>query len=227
MGMPADDSWVARQFADLQRQITELRAAQTLNAATISGDGLTITDASLNVIGKLGTFANGTGVALYRPDGTLAFQVFAGFVGIFDRAGNYVVTDDTTSGQGVARPYVPFGAFADNSAPTQTTQSATFVTVQTLVGYKQHPKITAQILCRSDTAGTTGEARLIDQANNQVGPTITVASAEFAYHTLPASALLGAHLSQVSLNLQIRRTAGTGNIGARGVSAWGVESSAT
>jgi hypothetical protein len=216
-----------RIVKDLQQRVENLERQPALNSATIKGDGLTILDANGNMIGKLGAFANGTGVALYRNDGSLAFDVFAGFVGIYDRAGNYIVTDDTTSGQGTARPYIPFGAFADNSAPTQTTQSATFSTVSTLIGYKQHPKITAQILCRSDTAGTTGEARLIDQNGAQVGPTITIPSADFSYHTIPASPLAGSYLAGISLNLQIRRTAGTGNISARGVSAWGVESAAS
>ena len=49
MGMPPDDSWVGRRLDDLQRQLNELRAARTLEAATIGKGGLTIAGGSLVV----------------------------------------------------------------------------------------------------------------------------------------------------------------------------------
>jgi hypothetical protein len=40
--MPANESWFADQIKSLQRQITELRAARTLEASTIGAGGITI-----------------------------------------------------------------------------------------------------------------------------------------------------------------------------------------
>jgi hypothetical protein len=68
-GMPANESWVADQLRSLQRQITELRAAQTLNAATVGAGGLS----SSNFDGSLNPPAVGTqgwGLA-GGPNGTI------------------------------------------------------------------------------------------------------------------------------------------------------------
>lgn len=54
--MPANDGWVADRFRELQRQISELRAAQTLNAATVGTGGI----ASSNFDGTLNPPAVGT-----------------------------------------------------------------------------------------------------------------------------------------------------------------------
>lgn len=55
-GMPANESWFADQLKSLQRQITELRAAQTLNAASVGTGGLS----SSNFDGTLTPPAVGT-----------------------------------------------------------------------------------------------------------------------------------------------------------------------
>lgn len=70
-GMPANDGWIAREFADLRRQLTELRAARTLDASTISPNGTLHVDGTLAVAGNLtvtGTTALGGTVTV---DGVL------------------------------------------------------------------------------------------------------------------------------------------------------------
>jgi hypothetical protein len=244
------DDWVSRRMQHLQRQIDQLAAARSADATQIGAGGITITaggsvrivDTSGTTIAIIGTLpspfydrADGSaqsGIIYYREDGSTAMVLgdgnatvppFQQSLQIYDRGGATIVADDTNSGQGLARPYLTFGAFADNTAPTLTTTSATFATIQTLIGYKQHPNITAQILCRSSDGTTTGEARLVDQGGTQVGATVTIPASDFTYHTISPAAVAGAHLAQISLNLQIRRTAGSGTIGARGVSAIGVQ----
>jgi hypothetical protein len=55
-GMPANESWFGDQIRSLQRQITELRAAQTLNAASVGAGGIS----SSNFDGSLDPPAVGT-----------------------------------------------------------------------------------------------------------------------------------------------------------------------
>jgi hypothetical protein len=78
MAMPPDDSWIRRAMQDLQRQITELRAARTLEAATIGAGGITvrggsivIQDASGNVLDTLdadGLTVSGGSVTINNGD---------------------------------------------------------------------------------------------------------------------------------------------------------------
>lgn len=46
-GMPTNDGWIAGELADLRRQITELRAARTLDASTVSPGGVLTVDGAL------------------------------------------------------------------------------------------------------------------------------------------------------------------------------------
>lgn len=168
---------------------------------------------------------------LGRDDGSLAFaladlgttpghshqQNWA----LYDRATNILFAEDTDSGVGLARPYLSLGPFMSNSYPTDTTTSGSFVTLQTLVGFKQHPKVWVQILGRSDDGTTTGEIRVIDQDGHVIGPVQTVTAGAYAYYNIGPAVLPGAHELAISLNIQARRTAGTGAIGVRGIAAWG------
>lgn len=224
------------RLAKLERKIRALEKRKTIGRASLSpGDNITVIGGQLrvydtlgNLIGFLGTTAGGeTGFFVQRADGTSSFYAWTsggGFAAMFDRASNYVVTDDATSGQGLARPYVPLGSFVDNSAPTRSTMSTSWTTLQTLSGYKQHPKITMQVLVQTGT-GTTGDVRVVDQNGVQVGATQSIAAAALEYRTIQG-ALAGAHMLGVSLNLQARVTSGVGAIGVRGGAAWGVESAA-
>jgi hypothetical protein len=169
--------------------------------------------------------------ALGRDDGTIAFALAdLGTVldhphqqnwAFYDRGANIVFADDTDSGQGIARPYIPLGAFMPNTYPTETTTSSSFVTLQTLVGFKQQPKVVMQVLVRADDPSTDGEIRVIDQDGNVIGGVQTVSAGAFGYINIGPAALPGAHELAISLNIQARRTSGTGTIGIRGISAWG------
>lgn len=174
-----------------------------------------------------------TGVIYYREDST-----YAAVLGdlnatippykqpwqILDSSGNIIFADDTSvPAVGIALPYLNWSSFQSIGVPTDTTNSATFVNLQTNVSYKQHPRIQVQILVRSDTAGTTGEVQLIDQANNVLGGVQTIASLQFGYLTLGPMALPGTWHQGISLFIQARRTGGTGTIGVRGIYALGLQ----
>lgn len=82
-GMPQGDAWLARKLEDMQRQINEMRAAQTLSAATVGTGGIVSQD------------FNGT---LTPPtQGTAGWGLAgAGGVGIFNQLllANGIIGDD-------------------------------------------------------------------------------------------------------------------------------------
>lgn len=232
---------IMRRFADLERQIRELRAERRLASSTIAAGGtLRVVDTHgtvVAVIGNLDEVIPGKhGFWLGRPGLTpsQAVSVFGtgeggdlGFVGLWDRAGNYIVTDDAESGQGLARPYLslPIGEL---SAPTATTTSGTFVDVAAGATALHHPVLYAYMLVRSDNGTTTGEVRLTLNGN-VIGSTISIAGNEFAIRTIgPFDVSPLPVFTQINtIAAQARRTAGAGNIGLRVLSILGLESAYT
>lgn len=93
MGMPADDGWVSRRFDDMQRQLNELRAARTLEAATIGRGGLTIDGGTLTIengtlvvngsgIAESGNYVPGSAGWALQPDGNAEFNTLTLRTGI-------------------------------------------------------------------------------------------------------------------------------------------------
>lgn len=250
---PADD--IASKYNDLLRRIENLETARPLEAATVGKGGITIANggsvrvvapngAVIATIGALPASYNRIdgspqqGVILTREDGTIAMvladvspttnpikQAFQ----IQDRSANIVIADDTNGGVGVARPYVPVATFEDiSSATVPMTNSAAFADIQWGLASRQHPRVVAQMLVRSDLAGTTGNVRLMDGLGNQVGPTIAVAANTFVVATIGPVAWTGGTWSFTEgfpmMVVQAQRTAGTGNIGAKMLGCWGLQS---
>lgn len=218
----------AEQIAELKRQIKTLQTANSSQATTITEGSLTVDDADGNPVVILGDtgialVGNPIGMIALRPDGSVAFSLNP-FVAIWDKSGNYIVTDDATSGQGLARPYLSLGAWVDVADPAATVTSSNWTTVQQISFYKQHPKVLVEFKLRSDAADTSGDIRVIDGSGVQLGNAGSVSGAVTVQGFIGASALSGGHLSFTTLSLQVRRTGGNGHIGARGITAYGVES---
>lgn len=247
-----DDPYTSlrREIQELRQQVRELAAARTLENATIgqgglqitNGGGVTVVDPTSGrmvfYVGSYG-FLDGSGrtqmvMLSFRDDGTPALQMLDGGVvnghthqqalQWFDRASNIVFADDTNGGQGIAVPYIPFGPFASNNVPTDTTTSATYTTLQTAIGYWMNPKVFIQLIVRSSDSATTGNVRVIDQAGNVIGAPVAVAGNDFKYVNIGPVAMPGSFKLSVSLNIQAQVTAGTGTIGVRGVGAIGLQS---
>lgn len=147
----------------------------------------------------------------------------------YDRVpGNVVFADDTLGGVGIARPYMSMGQWVDNLASgsfASPTTSGTFVTQQVLDAYIQHPRFRAVVIANSTSTGTTGEVCVIDPYGHQVGPALTVPANAVSYLGLGPVAYTSWNFGDTgTFQLQCRRTAGTGSIGVRGISAWGVGS---
>jgi hypothetical protein len=72
--MPANEGWIAQRLADMQRQITELRAAQTLGAATVGSGGITIQGGALTLKDATGSTTlarlDATGLSVLPYGGT-------------------------------------------------------------------------------------------------------------------------------------------------------------
>lgn len=88
------------------------------------------------------------GVLINRPDGSRAFDVTGaedgqGFIGIWDRSSHVIFSDDAVSGQGVARPWIPYTPIetAKLTSPSVIVTTSTWTSVHTVQGIMQHPKM--------------------------------------------------------------------------------------
>lgn len=146
-----------------------------------------------------------------------------------DASGTNLNTNDA-SGFGLDRPYLGWNTYptAQEASPPASTSSGSFVSLLTLSGEPQHPKIRVRIRALTG-AGTSGEVRLIDRTTGQViaGPTaVGVASAaEFDLEgALVAPTLSGAG-APMRVDVQARITAGANTIGVLVMHAIGKGSS--
>ncbi|WP_411078513.1 hypothetical protein [Streptomyces sp. cmx-10-25] len=245
--LPGGPQQMARDIADLKRQVRELRAARRLENAAVGAGGLRVVNGGrlamdtpgrvrMVDIGKLNdqqyNHADGTpqqAIQLRRDDGTLAWACFSyppsGFETqawkFYDRTGNVILAEDTNSAQGLARPYlpVPLGPAYEGSWDYWPRATAT-TTTRLWQGrfYKQLPNIVLVMQASMDTSGATGTIELA------VGGTVRAsASVAFSvgYVTLGPYALDGYdHMQQVDITVQGRRTAGTGALRATLYSAY-------
>lgn len=213
---PEDLTSVVR---DLQRQVTELRR-RSLYGAAISSGGLEVRTPDGDVVMRAGETIVGSetafGVSMFRRDGSVQARFFDtpggnGYWALFDEAGNITVSEDTTSGQGLARPYLgaPWMPYSEVVTPPIATTSATFVSTHRTHFPLQQPRVRCVLVCKSDAA-TTGEIILTDNAV-QIGPTVTVEAAANTYSFLDAT-VDGDHMAMKTLDLQVRRTSGAGNV---------------
>lgn len=230
---------IMREIADLKREIRELRAERRLGASTIAAGGtLRVVDSNGTVVAMIGNLAEVAGEGqqgfwLGRPglSTSQAISVFGtgeggdlGFVGLWDRAGVYIVTDDAESGQGLARPYLSM-TMGDFLTVPPTITSGTFVDVAVGLAAIHHPVLVANVLVYSSTGVTTGEAQLAINGT-PVGTPISIAGGEFGSRDIGPFELgpaRPAYDQLVGISVQARRTAGAGQIGVRVLSMLGLE----
>jgi len=205
-----------------------------------AGGSLTVEDpdggSSLFSIGALGATFNrpdGTpqpATLLRRDDGTLAFAVYdpvptvdgyQQYLAVYDRAGNIIAGDDTTSGQGLARPWVAGALYPSRFGELLPTTMAAFE--ELFAGWlrKQHPYLTVVAWGATD-AGTTGELRAVVNGA-QLGGTAALPDFSFTAYTFFAP-VVGAHLENLRISLEGRRTGGTGNVRVGPLGVWGEQS---
>lgn len=130
-----------------------------------------------------------------------------------DNVGYALVSDDP-AGEGLGTPFIPYTAVktSELAAPLQSTTSATFNSKYTIKGMQQHPVVMPMTLVYAD-AGTVGEYRFLDTNTNIVqGGPYTIVDGIFEYE-LQIFVCTGGWMQPVSLDLQVRRVSGAGNVG--------------
>jgi hypothetical protein len=213
-----------------------LRVVGSGGISMVSGDGVEI----FSVKGWTGVYNEPDGepqpmMIMRRADGSTAFLLgdplpnidgYQQFWALFDRTGTIIFGDDTTSGRGLARPYMGFSVLNENGTDYVTPTSTTsFATVHTIAGYIQNPRMMVPVTATA-TAGGPGEIQIIYTATGEVvaGPTsIPVSSSISPFYNflVPDSAGLFTHQY---FEVQTRRVSGTGNIQSRVWSAQGMQS---
>jgi hypothetical protein len=146
---------------------------------------------------------------------------------LIDNDANDIITDDAQSGQGLARPYIPYLAVrsVDTAQATlaMTTTSSTFVNAYEFHGPKQHPRIDVQYICNVP-AGLTAEIQLVDTTSTSMviaGP--NSAGVGFGISSLIGQTV-GTHMADINVVLQFRVASGAGTIGLTVIHALGVQS---
>lgn len=233
----------------IDRKVGEFARSAPLRNASISEGGITIKggfvwlkaadgSSSIYLGGVTPALPDGTyqpGLILRREDGTVAMALYdptpdpgtpggyQQFLAVYDRSQNIVMSDDTYSGQGLARPYVPIPVTSARYADMVAVTDATFVDVFETPGmfHKVNARARADIRCTTDASGTTGEVRvLVDGV--QVGITETVDFVVATKYIGPFVVPGDAYTSH-QIKVQARRTAGTGAV-RLAAAVWGVQS---
>lgn len=237
---PKDAAWLAREVADLKREMQELRAARSLEAATLGAGGLVIKDGGeWRVLHDNGTELmavrrNAAGayvIILRRDDGSVAFEIQSlnpasngQYWALKDRLGQIVVSDDAVTGDGMARPWLPIPFVRIDTAPpvnsgVGVTQSGSFVGVYEAFTNRTHPHVEARLYLSANADGvTTGEGRLMLDGV-QVGSTITITAGAQTNVTIVSKRITVPLHQRVQLVYEIRRTAGLQNVFGK-VDAW-------
>lgn len=104
-----------------------------------------------------------SGLVTVRADGTVSFQADnSGFVGIIDRSANIIVSDDATSGVGLATPHLCGSTLQDtNVLNWPATTASSWTTIASCFLERQNPRIAWTIALSAYSTGVTGEFRLM------------------------------------------------------------------
>jgi hypothetical protein len=221
----------------IDRRVADAYRSGALRNATISdGGNLTVTGGAVKVLSPDGatsaywgpvapTLPDGTyqpGWIMYREDGTLAAAMYdpnpdpggpgdyKQFLALYDRGGSVINSDDTASGQGLARPYLAYPFYRARYADWIGTTSATFETLFRARIPKQHPRLYVRAWASNDTGGATGELRVLVNGV-QVGTTQATGFV-VAEQVIGPAAVAGAHMDTLVVELQARLATGTGAV---------------
>jgi hypothetical protein len=232
---------LAAEVRNLKRQVRELQTQRRVANASVDGAQgrfLVIDPNTANVVLLVGDLGDAYvapdgsrqfGLVLRRGTGEAAFAVydplpavdgFHPYFALYDRAENVIVSDDTTSGQGLARPYIACAFRNVTQSTWPVTTSATFVDAEFAIHNKQHPNIEVWAQYVVD-ASTAGEAQLVQTSTVIGDPQSLSAGTNWVSWVSPVEGGFG---SVTDLHVQFRRTSGTGNVRLIVAGAWGRQS---
>lgn len=230
-----DERALQRRLAALERRLQKLETAPRAGNTSVSHGKFLIQDgaggAQLLRAGYLGQDAASgedvRGTAIHRPTGEYVMATWSGVSGdvggfwaLYDKAGNIVVSDDAVSGQGIGRPYLGAAAFAPtDGSKWPTVVSATWTTQWLGMLIKQQPQLQLYVWTQTDT-GTSGDVRWTTGTDTVAQ---SVASGENTIRTLTGP-VSGAHLDQLEISVDMRRTSGGGRMACWVMGAYGAAS---
>lgn len=191
-----------------------------------TGTELVIKNTAGTVIFKVGLQNNGDfGIAGYRDNGTLAFsvrkQISSGdtsqLLRLHDKLGNVIGGDSLAATTGFDAPYIPNMWRPADRSDAKTTTSATFVTLFKCATYHQNPAIPFVFHTLASDGTTTGQIQVLGNGS-PLGPNFGapwLGSVSGTAETLVTSSALmlpGAMGDAIDLEVQVKRTAGTGTV---------------
>ena len=226
------------RIVNLERAIEELRAGTiTTKAGSVTlppGTNLNVIATDGTLLARIGYLGGSgpdgkpeQGFVFRRDNGGTAISVQGGddpvnnyrqFVALWDdsrAAGDttnrVIVSSDAVSGTGLATPYVPIGlAAAYDGAPQINSTDWSDLAVGTF--YRQHPKALVRVRVSADASDTTGEVRVLLDGKPVDGLATAAVRYVIEEKNFGPFAVPGKHMSSHTINVQARRTAGTGHI---------------
>jgi hypothetical protein len=228
---PSDD----RDWDNHEHRISNLETSQRAGFTTVEGDLILGPGAKLEARDADGSPLITVGQVTYGPphnttvgvwrmrraDTTLAMAVdgadaAAQYVAMYDREQNIIFSDDTLSGVGLGRPWLPIPWWTD---PNPTVTISTFWPVARAYGFKQHPKLQIRTQVSTSAADTTAEYQVrLSAVTVVIGPTAVPGST--TAEGLVEIDLPDAFGDGFTVALEIRRTAGTGTVTGDFLSLW-------
>lgn len=149
------------------------------------------------------------------------------FIEISDNSGNDIFSDDAASGQGLARPYIPWTAVptawvATMQASSTSTNFAVSADLYDFHAPKQHPFISVYYRVTT-TAAATFEIMYFDNlAGLQVGSTVAWGASQNTFGTDKVP-IVGGHMSAQEIVMRGRVASGSGTIAVTILSVHGVQ----
>ncbi|MFD5111430.1 hypothetical protein ACFWNG_03795 [Streptomyces sp. NPDC058391] len=234
--LPANTASLMRRLVALEKEVRELRSARRLQNAAVGAGGLRIVDGGRlsmdtpdgNRMVDFGQITNASfnhgdgtpqqGLFLRREDGTRFFACYSYPPSgnetqawtFYDRNNTAVFAEDTNSGTGLARPWLPL--LAPTSGDTSTwgkTTAAAFTTIATAYNVKWQPKL--RVFAHTAAIGTaTGDIQFAINGTAWGAPVSVGSSLDVT--DVIESVEIG---EQFTLDVQARRLTGTGSIAAQ------------
>ena len=218
-------------------EVAKFARSGFLRNASISEGGLTIKGGFLRLLGAANdrnlfyigpitpALPDGTpqqGWVVRRADGTIVLLMQDAFPGVDgtlnqaltwkDRAANVVFADDTDSGQGIARPYMPLPFYLARNVDWPTTTATSFETIYRAKVQKHNPRLTVRVWGVSTVAGGVGEIRVMLNGTTQHGVTATTSNASVAEYTFGPLPVSLTHMGSLTVEVQARLASGTGGV---------------
>lgn len=224
-------------IASLSKRVAALESGNQVGFTSIDTGALNVTSGILRVgnpttpavyFGPVSDgFNTAQGFIFRRANGNTVFDLqgslSAQFWVLLDDSGNNIISDDTVSEQGIARPYIPINYGVHyNKTIAVTTTSGTFEGMWLFRFKKQQPKVVIDPLFKCSDGTTAGEYQVVNNLTSEVIVDPTVISAGLVGRLPTADfAVSGFHMQDCELELQVRRTAGAGSIGVEIYNAYG------